>query len=126
MKLLIVDDAIENLRAINALLVRDDFEIITARSGMEALELMMVHDFFLALLDIQMPEMNGFELAELMRGTNRTKNIPIIFVSGNDKDDRIYFKGHEIAAVDYLKKPLDSDLARSKVNAFLLLKAEIR
>ena len=78
-KILIVDDLINNLIALEGLLQRDDVEIFKALSGTEALEYMVNHDFALALIDVKMPVMSGFELAELMRGTNRTKNIPIIF-----------------------------------------------
>ena len=121
LKILIVDDVKENLLALNALLARDDVEIFKAQSGSHALELMVKHDFCLALLDIQMPEMNGFELAEFMRGTNKTRNIPIIFVTAATKDERYVFKGYESGAVDFLRKPLDPYVVRSKVNVFLQL-----
>src|SRR3984893_19368054 len=80
-KCLLVDDLEENLLALSALLRRDDVEILTARSGPEALELLLVHDVALALLDVQMPIMDGFELAELLRGSERTRHIPLIFVT---------------------------------------------
>ena len=80
MKCLLVDDLEENLLALAALLRRPSLEIITARSGVEALELLLAHDFALAFIDVQMPNMDGFELAELMRGTERTRQVPIIFV----------------------------------------------
>ena len=80
-KLLIVDDLPENLRALDAV-IRDEQRIVyQASSGEEALSLMLEHEFALAILDVQMPGMDGFELAELMRGTERTRNIPIVFVS---------------------------------------------
>src|SRR5258708_30617876 len=85
-KCLLVDDLEENLLALSALLQRPDLEILTARSGSEALELLLVHDVALAFLDVQMPEMDGFELAELIRGSERTRQIPIIFVTTGSLD----------------------------------------
>src|SRR6478736_6736507 len=80
-KCLIVDDLEENRLALCALLRQADVELLTASSGIEALELLLVHDVALALLDVQMPEMDGFELAELMRGSERTRQVPIIFIT---------------------------------------------
>src|ERR1700688_813590 len=80
-KCLIVDDLEENLLALAALLQRKDVELLTARSGEQALELLLRHDMALAFLDVQMPDMDGFELAELMRGSERTRHVPIIFVT---------------------------------------------
>ena len=128
-KILLVDDLKENLIALEALLRRDDLAIFKAKSGTEALEFMALHDFALALLDVQMPDMNGFELAELMRGINKTKNIPIIFVTANAQDPSFLFKGYECGAVDFLLKPLDPFAVKSKVNIFIELyqqKKEIR
>jgi signal transduction histidine kinase len=119
LEILIVDDVRDNLLALNALLERDDVSILKAQSGAQALELMLKHDFCLALLDVRMPEMNGFELAELMRGTSKTKNIPIIFVTADTKDQTHIFKGYESGAVDFLRKPLDAHSVTSKVNIFL-------
>src|ERR1700741_4294016 len=93
-KFLLVDDLEENLLALEALLRRDGLELLRARSGPEALELLLVHDFALAILDVQMPGMNGFELAELMRGTERTRNIPIVFVSAAGRELNYAFKGY--------------------------------
>jgi signal transduction histidine kinase/BarA-like signal transduction histidine kinase len=126
LEILIVDDVKNNLLALRALLERDDISIHQALSGKEALELMMKHDFCLALLDVHMPEMNGFELAELMRGTKKTKNIPIIFVTAADKDQSHAFKGYETGAVDFLRKPLDPHAVKSKVNVFLELHQQKR
>jgi signal transduction histidine kinase len=121
LEILIVDDVKANLVALQGLLERNDVNIFKAQSGNEALELMMRHDFCLAMLDIQMPIMNGFELAELMRGSNKTKNIPIIFVTAADKDQKHVFKGYESGAVDFLRKPIDPHSVKSKVNVFLEL-----
>jgi signal transduction histidine kinase len=118
-KLLLVDDLNTNLLALEALLERDDLEIFKAKSGDEALEFMISHEFALALLDVNMPGMSGFELAELMRGTNNTKNIPIIFVTATAKEQNFSFKGYETGAVDFLLKPLDAHAVKSKVNIFI-------
>jgi signal transduction histidine kinase len=125
-KLLIVDDLPENLRALDAL-IRDDARLVfQASSGEEALSLMLEHEFALAILDVQMPGMDGFELAELMRGTERTRNIPIVFVSAAGRELNYAFKGYEQGAVDFLYKPLDPDAVRSKVNVFVTLDQQRR
>ena len=120
-KFLLVDDLDENLVALEALLRRDGLELVKARSGAEALELLLVHDFALALLDVQMPEMNGFELAELMRGLERTRRIPIIFVTALPTDETRRFRGYETGAVDYLQKPIDAQILQSKTGVFFEL-----
>lgn len=120
-EILIVDDVKENLFALNAILKRDDVIISQAQSGTAALELMLAHDFCLAFLDVKMPHMDGFELAELMRGSNKTKNIPIIFVTATAKEQSFSFKGYESGAVDFLLKPLDSFAVNSKANIFIEL-----
>ena len=99
-KCLLVDDLEENLVALAALLKRDDVELLEARSGAEALELLLVHDVALAFLDVQMPDMDGFELAELMRGSDRTRHVPLIFVTAGARDQHRVFKGYETGAVD--------------------------
>src|SRR6187455_595203 len=100
-KVLLVDDVEENLLALEAVLRGEDREIFTAASGPEALELLLVHDFALALLDIRMPSMDGFELAELMRGTARSKGIPIIFITAASPNEPLpMFRGYESGAVD--------------------------
>ncbi|MDB5963821.1 MAG: hybrid sensor histidine kinase/response regulator [Polaromonas sp.] len=83
--------------------------------------MLLEHDFALAILDVQMPDMNGFELAELMRGTEKTRSIPIVFVSAAGKELNYAFKGYETGAVDFLYKPLDIDAVKSKVNVFVEL-----
>ena len=92
-KCLLVDDLEENLLALSALLADDEVEVLTARSGAEALELLLVHDFALAFLDVQMPDMDGFELAELMRGSERTRHIPLIFVTAGTREPHRLFQG---------------------------------
>jgi signal transduction histidine kinase len=118
-KLLIVDDLPENLLALEALIKREDREVYKALSADEALSLLLQHEFAMAILDVQMPGMNGFELAELMRGTERTKSIPIVFVSAAGRELNYAFKGYESGAVDFLHKPLDIHAVKSKVNVFV-------
>lgn len=118
-KLLIVDDLPENLLALEALIKRQDLIVYKALSADEALSLLLQHEFALAILDVQMPGMNGFELAELMRGTEKTKSIPIVFVSAAGRDLNYAFKGYESGAVDFLHKPLDVHAVKSKVNVFV-------
>lgn len=120
-QILLVDDLKDNLLALEGLLRRSDVAIFQAKSGKEALEFMMLHDFAVALIDVQMPDMNGFELAELMRGTKRTNAIPIIFVTATAHDQSFSFKGYESGAVDFLLKPLDTFAVKSKVNIFIEL-----
>lgn len=116
--LLLVDDLEENLLSLEALLRRQDLEIVTARSGDQALELLLDKDFALALVDVQMPGLNGFELAELMRGNERTRRIPIIFVTAGASDGQRRFQGYEAGAVDFIQKPIEPDIIRSKVDVF--------
>ncbi|WP_394791970.1 ATP-binding protein [Rhodoferax sp.] len=124
-KFLLVDDLEENLLALSALLRRDDVELLTARGGAEALELLLVHDdIALALLDVQMPGMDGFELAELMRGSERTKHIPIIFVTAGAHDPHRIFKGYDSGAVDFLFKPIEAHILKSKADVFYRLHAQ--
>src|SRR3546814_14314157 len=92
-KLLIVDDLPENLLALEALIKLDDRQVFKALSADEALSLLLQHDFALAIIDVQMPGMNGFELAELMRGTEKTRSIPIIFVSAAGRERNYAFTG---------------------------------
>lgn len=120
-KCLLVDDLQENLDALSALLQRPDLEILTARSGMEALELLLAHDVALAFLDVQMPDMDGFELAELIRGTERTRHIPLIFVTAGARDQKRLFKGYDTGAVDFLFKPVEAHVLRNKAEVFFQL-----
>jgi signal transduction histidine kinase len=115
---LLVDDLEDNLVALEALLRRDDLVLLKARSGEEALELLLVHDVALGLLDVQMPGMDGFELAELMRGNERTRNVPIIFLTASNTDNHRTFRGYEAGAVDFIQKPVEWDILRSKTKVF--------
>jgi two-component system sensor histidine kinase/response regulator len=118
---LIVDDREENLLALSTLLQRDDVDLLQARSGAEALDLLLIHDVALALLDVQMPDMDGFELAELMRGSERTRHVPIIFVTAGSQDQYRVFKGYETGAVDFLYKPVEPRILKNKADVFFQL-----
>jgi two-component system, sensor histidine kinase and response regulator len=120
-KCLLVDDLHENLLALSALLQSDEVETLTAQSGTEALELLLVHDFALAFLDVQMPEMDGFELAELMRGSERTRHVPIIFVTAGARAQQRMFKGYESGAVDFIYKPIEPHILKNKADVFFQL-----
>src|SRR6202012_1772275 len=118
---LLVDDLEENLLSLEALLRRDGLVLLKARSGPEALELLLQYEIALALLDVQMPGMDGFELAELMRGNLRVRRVPIIFVTAGSDDRQRRFRGYEAGAVDFLHKPIESDILRSKADVFFEL-----
>lgn len=120
-KILIVDDRPENLLALEGLLDPFNVELIKANSGEEALAHTLDHDFALILLDVQMPGMDGYEVAELMRGNKKNKHIPIIFVTAASKAASHIFRGYESGAVDYLLKPLIPVMFQSKVGVFIEL-----
>jgi two-component system sensor histidine kinase/response regulator len=120
-KCLIVDDLDENLLALEALLQSDAVTVLRAQSGHEALELLLQHDVALALIDVQMPVMDGFELAELMRGAERTRHVPIIFVTAGTRDLHRVFKGYDAGAVDFLYKPLEPRILAHKAQTFFEL-----
>lgn len=124
--ILLVDDRSENLVALETQLRDQPANILTARSGDDALELLLSHEVALALLDVQMPGMDGFELAELMRGSQRTRQIPIIFVTAALHDQARIFKGYDAGAVDFLIKPIDDRVLGSKVSVFLQLHQQKR
>lgn len=120
-KILIVDDREENLFAMETLLEGDGLEIIKAHSGNECLGLLLEHEVAVILLDVQMPGMNGFETAELIRGSSRTRHLPIIFVTAISKERSLIFQGYESGAVDYLFKPVEPTILKSKVKIFIEL-----
>lgn len=120
-KILVVDDRPDNLYTMKKVLNKLPVEIITAQSGNEALSAMLHHSFFLVLLDVQMPDMDGFEVATLMQDNEIVKGIPIIFVTAISKDDKFVFKGYDAGAVDYLFKPVEPEILLSKVRVFLEL-----
>ncbi len=125
-KVLVVDDLSQNIVALEAIVGRNDLQLLTANSGPEALEIVLQHDIALALVDVQMPGMDGFELAELMRGNDRTRNIPIIFLTAAIGDPSRQFRGYEAGAVDFLSKPFDAYVLRSKIEVFVQLYAQKR
>jgi response regulator RpfG family c-di-GMP phosphodiesterase len=125
-KILLVDDEPANLVSLEAILEDEGLELLKAESGPEALKMLLNEDVSLVLLDVQMPEMDGFEVAELMRNRKNTQNIPIIFVTAISKEDQYVFKGYQVGAVDYLFKPLDPTILKSKVDFFLKLDRERR
>jgi putative two-component system response regulator len=116
--ILLVDDRPENLLSLEALLGKHDYELVRALSGNEALRLTLKHDFALVLLDVQMPDMDGFETAELMRSHPKTRHIPVIFVTAGMKSLQFQFKGYDTGAVDYLLKPIEPVFLQSKVKVF--------
>ncbi|WP_198649960.1 hybrid sensor histidine kinase/response regulator [Zobellella maritima] len=120
-KILAVDDRPENLHSLQRLLADLQAEIVTAQSGHEALAQILRHDFALILLDVMMPEMDGFETAGLIRGNRSSRHVPIIFVTAADQDPSFEGKGYDLGAVDYLFKPLQPHILLSKVQVFLQL-----
>ena len=121
-KILIVDDKEENLVALEYHLSDiQNIEIVKSTSGNEALKQTLTHQFACAILDVQMPEMDGYELAELLRFREKTKTLPIIFVSAVYSDDYHIFKGYEAGAVDFILKPWEPKILLSKIKVFLEL-----
>ena len=117
--LLVVDDYPENLISMRALLQREDWQVMTAASGLEALELLLAHEVDLVLLDVRMPGMDGFEVARLMRGSQRTRMTPIIFLTAHAQSSAAVLEGYASGAIDYLFKPFDPHILKPKVQALL-------
>jgi diguanylate cyclase (GGDEF)-like protein len=117
-EILVVDDRKENHLVIESILSDEPVVIVKAHSGEEALALCTDHDFALILMDVQMPGMDGFETAELLRGIKKTRQIPIVFVTAISKEKKSVFRGYEVGAVDYLFKPIDPIVLKSKVRVF--------
>ncbi|MCW3007782.1 MAG: SpoIIE family protein phosphatase [Solirubrobacterales bacterium] len=116
---LLVDDRRENLVALEATLATLECELISASSGADALRHLLDGDFAAIVLDVQMPELDGFETAEYIKRRQRTRNIPIIFVTAISKEEHHVFRGYEAGAVDYLFKPYEPELLRAKVSVFV-------
>src|SRR4051794_36988926 len=116
---LLVDDQPENLLALEAVLRPLGLNTVRAESGEEALRRLLDEDFAAILLDVQMPGMDGFETAEFIKQRERTQHIPIIFLTAIDKERQQVFRGYSVGAVDYLFKPFDPDVLRSKVQIFV-------
>ncbi|WP_219114860.1 hybrid sensor histidine kinase/response regulator [Janthinobacterium sp. UMAB-56] len=119
--ILVVDDIAQNLVAAEAVLARPGIVILKASSGAQALELLLTHEVALALIDVQMPQMDGFELAELIRGSERTRSIPLIFLTAASREPSYSFRGYEAGAVDFLYKPIDVKALQSKVAVLVQL-----
>jgi len=122
--ILVVDDIQQNLVAIEALLARPGLRVLKAASGVDALEILLKQEVALILLDVQMPNMNGFELAELVRGNPHTRTIPLIFMTAAINEPQRSFRGYQAGAVDFLYKPIDPEVLRSKVNVFVEMFAQ--
>ncbi len=118
-KILIVDDKPKNLYVLERLLAKLEVQVFQATSGFEALSLTLEHDFCLAIIDVQMPEMDGYELVELLRGNPSTACLPVIFVSAIYSDEYHHRKGYDAGAVDFLSKPFVGEILLSKVGVFL-------
>lgn len=125
-KILIVDDKPENLIALEAVLEDDSRELLKAYSGNEALKILLKERVALVLLDVQMPEMDGFEVAELMHSNQKIAKVPIIFVTAISKEKKYVMKGYQAGAVDYLFKPIEPIILKSKVKFFLELDQQKR
>jgi len=119
--ILVVDDRDENLLALEAVLSDPSYRIVRARSGREALKEVLDQDFALILLDVQMPGVDGYETAVLIRERPRSRQTPIIFLTANDWGSQHVFRGYTVGAVDYLVKPVAPDVLRSKVAVFVEL-----
>ncbi len=121
-KILLVDDNVDNLMSMQVVLEKDDYAFVTATSGREALSILLKEeDFSLILLDIRMPIMDGYETAEVIYQRDKLKHIPIIFISGQDDEEAAIFKGYLAGAVDYIRKPFNTQILRSKVAIFVEL-----
>lgn len=119
--ILMVDDYPENLLALEAILTSGSTQLVKANSGQEALRCLLNQDFAVILLDVQMPEMDGFETATLIRSRARSRNTPIIFLTAFSTSEQLMFKGYSLGAVDYLHKPIDPVILTSKVSVFVEL-----
>src|ERR671930_2264126 len=120
-KVLLVDDRPENLLALEGILAPLGQDLICADSGEDALRELLRHEIAVILLDVQMPELDGFETAQLIKQRDRTKHVPIIFVTAISKDEEHVFRGYSAGAVDYIFKPFNPEVLRSKVSVFIEL-----
>jgi len=121
-KILVVDDRADNLMSIEAILEKDNYSIVKANSGRAALKVLLNdHDFSLILMDVQMPELNGYETATIIYERDKLRNIPIVFITANNYDEDFMFKGYRMGGVDYIYKPINPELLRAKVAVFVEL-----
>lgn len=117
--ILMVDDHPENLLALEAVLTSPNYNLISAHSGKEALKCMLKHDFAVILLDVQMPGLNGFETAKLIKARERTKNIPIIFITAISQEMEHVHQGYSVGAIDYIFKPFQPETLKKKIEQFV-------
>ena len=121
-KILVVDDREDNLFSIETLLEKDHYTVVKANSGRAALKILLTHhDFSLILMDVQMPDMNGFETATIIYERDKLKQIPIIFITAHNQEEKYIFKGYRMGGVDYIYKPINPELLRAKVGVFVEL-----
>ncbi len=121
-KILVVDDRVDNLVSIEAILEKDNYTIVKANSGKAALKVLLNdHDFSLILMDVQMPDLNGHETATIIYERDKLRNIPIVFITANNYDEDFMFKGYKMGGVDYIYKPINPELLRAKVAVFVEL-----
>ncbi len=120
-KILIVEDSPETLLALEALLRRPDYEVVAVSSGAGALKFLLSDDCALILMDVRMPGLDGFETARLVRANERTRPIPIVFLTSGSREEQLVMRGYQAGAVDFLTKPVSPDLLRAKVGAFVEL-----
>lgn len=118
-KILLVDDNQDNLMSMEVVLEREGYIFYKALSGRDALKILLKEDdFSLILLDVKMPIMDGYETAELIYQRDKLKHIPMIFITGQDYEEAAVFKGYQSGAVDYIRKPFNPQILRSKVAVF--------
>src|ERR1700757_3644873 len=117
--ILIVDDNLKNIFALEQILSQPGRNLIRAGSGKEALKTVLNKEIDLIILDVQMPDMDGFEVAQILKSSKRTKDIPVIFASAERKEHQFMVKGFEEGAIDYLHKPLDKQITEAKVSVLL-------
>src|SRR6187549_2393572 len=121
-KILVVDDRADNLLSIEVILEKDNYTIVKANSGKAALKVLLNdHDFSLILMDVQMPDLNGYETATIIYERDKLRSIPIVFITANNYDEDFMFKGYRMGGVDYIYKPINPELLRAKVSVFVEL-----
>src|ERR1700757_1981786 len=118
-KILLVDDKENNLLSMESIFAKDNYQITRANSGREALKILLKEwDFTLILMDVEMPDLNGFETATMIYQRERLRHIPIIFITAHSYGEENLFKGYRAGAVDYIYKPIQPELMRAKVAVF--------
>src|SRR6186713_3463453 len=119
-KILLVDDREDNLTSIESILESDGYIFVKATSGRQPLKVLLTEfDFAMILMDVRMPNLNGFETAALIYEREKLKHIPIIFITANNYGDENMYKGYQAGAVDYIYKPINADVLRAKVSVLI-------